>query len=58
MQLNYNEENTKRSNVSVRSMKEECWKALKILAMADGKTVADFIEKLVRQEIENSNRRG
>lgn len=52
MLINYSEENTKTTNVSLRSVKEETWKALKKLATLEEKTIADYLDKLVREELE------
>lgn len=50
--INYNEENTERANVSMRGMKVESWKCLKKLAAIEELSIADYIDKLVREELE------
>lgn len=50
--INYNEENTETTNVSMRSVKDEAWKALKKLAALEEMTIADYLDKLVREELE------
>lgn len=50
--INYNEENNETTNVSLRSVKDEAWKALKKLAALNEMTIADYLDKLVREELE------
>lgn len=50
--INYNEENNEKANVSIRDVKVECWRALKKLAALDEKTAAEYLDQLVRAELE------
>lgn len=49
------QDNDKRVDVSVRSVSQEHWKALKKMAALEEKNLARFIEQMVEERLEASN---
>lgn len=56
--INYNEKNTETTNISVRNVNVEIWKAIKKLAALEEMSISDYISRLVRVEVERINKRG
>jgi hypothetical protein len=58
MLINYNEQNNETANVSIRDMKTEAWSVLKKLAALNETTMAEYLDQLVREELERISHQG
>ena len=55
--INYNDNNNETTNISLRSVRIESWKALKKLAALEEKTIAEYLDQLVREKVEDLSNR-